>query len=219
MAEPVEPRDVELVRRLAAGDEDAFLEFYRRYQGGLYRYAMYMSGSPEAAADVVQETFFTLIRNTNKFDEERGSPAAFLYGIARNHLRKLREKEGKYVPLADEFGNGFSARWKGEPSHTNGNGHAASGLVRSASALESLEHDEITGLLREAILTLPDHYREPLTLCDLEGKSYTEAAGLLQCPVGTVRSRLNRARSILLDKLRPARMKSRAVGTRSGDKT
>ena len=218
MAEPVEPRDVELIRRLAAGDEDAFLEFYRRYQGGLYRYAMYMSGTPEAAADIVQETFFTLIRHTNKFDEERGTPAAFLYGIARNHLRKLHEKEGRYVPLPGEFGNGFSARWKDESSHTNGNGYAASGPVRSESVLESMEREEIAGLLREAVLTLPDHYREPLTLCDLEGKSYTEAASLLQCPVGTVRSRLNRARSILLDKLRPVRMRSRAIGTRSGEK-
>jgi RNA polymerase sigma-70 factor (ECF subfamily) len=218
MAEPVEPRDVELIRRLAAGDEEAFLEFYRRYQGGLYRYAMHMSGSPEAAADVVQETFFTLIRHTNKFDEERGTPAAFLYGIARNHLRKLREREGRYVPLPDEFGNGLSAGWKAEPRGTNGNGHGPSSAVRSESVLESLEREETSGLLREAVLTLPQHYREPLTLCDLEGKSYTEAAALLQCPVGTVRSRLNRARSMLLDKLRPARMGSRAVETRPGER-
>ena len=69
MAEPVETRDVELLRRLAAGDDDAFLEFYRRHQGGLYRYAMHMSGSPQSAADVVQETFLTLIRHTGKYDE------------------------------------------------------------------------------------------------------------------------------------------------------
>lgn len=218
MAEPVEPRDVELIRRLAAGDEKAFLEFYRRYQGGLYRYAMHMSGSPEAAADVVQETFLTLIRHTNKFDEERGTPAAFLYGIARNRLRKLREKEGRYVPLPDDFGNGLSVERRADQVHTNGNGHAPQNHVRSESVLENLERAEITGLLREAILTLPDHYREPFTLCDLEGKSYSETAALLQCPVGTVRSRLNRARSILLDKLRPARIGSKSVGARSGDK-
>jgi RNA polymerase sigma factor (sigma-70 family) len=74
-------------------------------------------------------------------------------------------------------------------------------------------------LLREAILTLPDHYREPVTLCDLEGKSYSEAAALLECPVGTVRSRLNRARSILLDKLRPARMGAKIHEIRPGGKT
>ena len=50
----------DLMRRLSAGDEDAFSEFYRRHQGGLYRYAMHMTGRPEGAADVVQETFLTL---------------------------------------------------------------------------------------------------------------------------------------------------------------
>jgi RNA polymerase sigma-70 factor (ECF subfamily) len=89
---------------------------------------------------------------------------------------------------------------------------------QSGTILEGLERAQIAELLREAILTLPDHYREPVTLCDLEGKSYGEAAALLECPVGTVRSRLNRARSILLDKLRPARMGTRALGARPGGK-
>jgi len=75
MADLAESRDIDLMRRLSAGDEDAFLEFYRRHQGGLYRYAVHMSGRPEAAADVVQETFLTLIRNARKFDEEKGAPA------------------------------------------------------------------------------------------------------------------------------------------------
>ena len=99
MAESVETRDVELLRRLSAGDEDAFLEFYRRHQGGLYRFAVHMSGNPQSAADVVQETFLTLIRYARNYDQKRGAPAAFLFGIARNHLRKLQEKEGRYAPL------------------------------------------------------------------------------------------------------------------------
>src|SRR5580658_8479524 len=122
MAEPVETRDVELLRRLATGDEDAFLEFYRRHQGGLYRYAMHMSGSPQTAADVVQETFLTLIRHAGKYDEEKGAPAAFLFGIARNHLRKLHEKESRYVSLSEDAGNGHRAEWNGEVGHSNGNG-------------------------------------------------------------------------------------------------
>jgi RNA polymerase sigma-70 factor, ECF subfamily len=219
MAEPVETRDVELLRRLAAGDDDAFLEFYRRHQGGLYRYAMHMSGSPQSAADVVQETFLTLIRHTSKYDEEKGTPAAFLFGIARNHLRKLHEKEGRYVPLSDELGKGFSADGSGESGHFNGNGHSPASAGHADMIVEGLERAQISELLREAILTLPDHYREPVTLCDLEGKSYGEAAALLECPVGTVRSRLNRARSILLDKLRPARIGARANWARPGEKT
>jgi RNA polymerase sigma-70 factor (ECF subfamily) len=219
MAESVETRDVELLRRLAGGDEDAFLEFYRRHQGGLYRYAVHMSGSPQSAADVVQETFLTLMRHTGKYDEEKGTPAAFLFGIARNHLRKLREKEGRYVPLSDELGKGLSTGGNGDGGHSNGNGHVAAMTSRPEMILEGLERAQIAEMLRDAILTLPDHYREPVTLCDLEGKSYTEAAALLDCPVGTVRSRLNRARSILLDKLRPARIGAGANWARPGGKS
>src|SRR5580704_3899754 len=102
MTDLAEPRDIELMRRLRAGDESAFLEFYRRHQGGLYRYAFHMVGRADAAGDVVQETFLTLIRYAGKFDEEKGAPAAFVYGIARNHIRKLQEKEGRYVPLLDD---------------------------------------------------------------------------------------------------------------------
>ena len=111
MAEPVETRDVELLRRLAAGDEDAFLEFYRRHQGGLYRYAVYMSGSPQSAADIVQDTFLTLIRHTAKYDVERGTPAAFLFGIARNHLRKLHEKRRPVRAFNRGVRQGASGRW------------------------------------------------------------------------------------------------------------
>jgi RNA polymerase sigma-70 factor (ECF subfamily) len=218
MAEPVEIRDVELIGRLAAGDDGAFLEFYRRHQGGLYRYAMHMSGSPQWAADVVQETFLTLIRHSSRYDEEKGTPAAFLFGIARNHLRKLHEKEGRYVPLSDELGKGLSIGGNSDPAHANGNGHSPVMPGNAEMILEDLERAQIAELWREAILTLPDHYREPLTLCDLEGKSYSEAATILECPIGTVRSRLNRARSMLLDKLRPARMKSRANWARTGGK-
>src|SRR6266849_655891 len=77
MADTPEPRDVELMRRLSSGDETAFLEFYRRHQGGLYRFAVHICGRPEFAADVVQETFLTLIRHCGKFDQEKGTGGAF----------------------------------------------------------------------------------------------------------------------------------------------
>ncbi len=218
MVEIAEPRDIELMRRLSAGDEDAFLEFYRRHQGGLFRFALHMSGRPESAADVVQETFLTLIRHSAKFDQEKGSPGAFLYGIARNHLRKLHERESRYVQLLEEGESSRSSDWKAVPGHANGNGHSPVNLPKAETVLEGLERTEIEDLLRDAVLTLPEHYREPVTLCDLEGKSYNEAAALLECPVGTVRSRLNRARSILLEKLRPARIGSKARGAGLGGK-
>jgi RNA polymerase sigma-70 factor (ECF subfamily) len=218
MADIAEPRDVELMRRLSDGDEDAFLEFYRRHQGGLYRFAMHMSGRPEAAADIVQETFLTLIRHAGKFDEEKGAPAAFLYGIARNHVRKLQEKEARFVPLLDNVGNGASSDGTAGRGPFNGNGHIFAQATKGETTLEGLERAEIVELLRDAVLTLPLHYRAPVTLCDLEGKSYSQAASILACPVGTVRSRLNRARSILLEKLRPARVGTKALWAPSGGK-
>lgn len=218
MAEPLETRDVELLGRLHAGDEDAFLEFYRRHQGGLFRYAMHMSGSPQAAADVVQETFLSLIRHAGKYDQEKGNPAAFLFGIARNHLRKLYVKESRYISLSDELSSGLAADGSIHSGNNSGNGHPPAITGQPESIQEGLEREEIGELLRDAILTLPDHYREPVTLCDLEGKSYGEAAALLKCPVGTVRSRLNRARSMLLDKLQPAKIGARAQWVRPGGK-
>jgi RNA polymerase sigma-70 factor (ECF subfamily) len=216
MLEANEPRDLELMRRLSAGDEDAFLEFYRRHQGGLFRYALHMTGRPEAADDVVQETFFTLIRQAGKYDEGRGAPAAFLYGVARNHVRKLQEKERRYLALPGEEGDEFVL--ERNAAHSNGNGRYAAAPSATESVLQGLEKEETILMLRDAILTLPLHYREPVTLCDLQGKSYEDAAALLACPVGTVRSRLNRARAILLEKLRPHRTGPRAVRAQLGGK-
>ena len=218
MLEANEPRDLELMRRLSAGDEDAFLEFYRRHQGGVFRYALHMTGRPEAADDVVQETFLTLIRQAGKYDEARGAPAAFLYGVARNHVRKLQGKERRYVALPGEEGGEFMLESNEARGQSNGNGRHAAAPSGTGSVLQGLEKEETILMLRDAVLTLPLHYREPVTLCDLQGKSYEDAAALLACPVGTVRSRLNRARSILLEKLRPRRTGTGALRAQLGDK-
>jgi RNA polymerase sigma-70 factor, ECF subfamily len=218
MLEANAPRDLELMRRLSAGDEAAFLEFYGRHQGGVYRYALHMTGRPEAADDVVQETFMTLIRHAGKYDEGRGAPAAFLYGVARNHVRKLQERERRYVALSGEEGGEFVLESDAARGRTNGNGRYAGVPSGTGSVLQGLEKEETILMLRDAVLTLPLHYREPVTLCDLQGKSYEDAAALLACPVGTVRSRLNRARSILLEKLRPRRTGTGAMRAQLGDK-
>src|SRR5712675_1530214 len=145
MPDSIEPRDIELMRRLSSGDEGAFLEFYRRHQGGVYRYALHMTGRPEAAADVVQETFLTLIRQAGKFDEEKGAPGAFLYGIARNHVRKLQEKESRYVALGEEMEDGGY----GTGGNHNGNGHHSAKPLHTESALEGLERSEAIQMLRD----------------------------------------------------------------------
>lgn len=213
MAEAPEPRDTELLRWLAAGDEKSFVLFYRRHQASLYRFALHMTGSSDTAADVVQETFLALIRGTAKFDPERGQPAAFLYGIARNQVRRLQEKELRFVPLADSEIEIRASSSNGNGSH-NGD-HSANPHAGSDSGIERLSQDEIVQQLRGAIRRLPEHYREVVTLCDLGGKSYEQAAALLGCPIGTVRSRLNRARDLLMEKMRT---KGVAAKTDSGTK-
>jgi len=208
MAEATELRDIELLRRAAAGDEGAFATFYARHNGPIFRFALHMTGSPDSAADVVQETFMLLIREPQAFDPSRGEPVAFLFGVARNHVRRLLSHDSRFVALP-----------QAGPVLANPNGHTNIDYENPSAFLdawESLSQQESIWRLRQAVLSLPTHYREVVTLCDLEGKSYSEASEVLDCPVGTIRSRLNRARDLLLEKLRPAgaaRASLRATGS------
>ncbi|HEY0006783.1 MAG TPA: sigma-70 family RNA polymerase sigma factor [Pyrinomonadaceae bacterium] len=182
------PSDEELLRLMLAGDESAFVLIYRRWQGGVYRFALQMSGSESAAEDVTQEVFMVLMREANRYDPERGSLAAYLYGIARNYVLRHLHKERNAVQLADEEED-----------------ESASILQRLVSAddpLGDLTRSETIESVRIAILGLPAHYREVVVLCELHEMSYAEAAETLGCAVGTIRSRLHRARSLLFDKLR-----------------
>ena len=216
MAEALEPRDSELLRWLAAGDENSFVLLYRRHQGALYRFALHMTGSPEIAADVVQDTFLAVIRGTAKFDPERGSPSGFLFGIARNQVHRVFEKESRFVPLIESE---FETHERNSNGTSNGNGNGignrlayVNGEVCDGS--DGITQEELVKRLRAAISHLPAHYREVVTLCDLEGKSYEQAATLLSCPIGTVRSRLNRARDLLAEKMKLINAQQSFSGTK-----
>jgi RNA polymerase sigma-70 factor, ECF subfamily len=180
-----------LLRRMQAGDEHAFTELYRRKHPAIYRFALHMSGNQAMAEDVTQEVFMALIREPGRFDATRGSLSAFLFGIARNHLRKRWEQERRLIPIAGEADE--------LDDLAQGNGHLRKSRFAFADEFESRD---TVGLVRRAISTLPASYREVVVLCELEEMSYEEAARALGCPVGTVRSRLHRARAILIDKLR-----------------
>jgi RNA polymerase sigma-70 factor, ECF subfamily len=195
MPERDEPRDDHLLRRMATGDEEAFRLFYARHQGSIYRFALHMTGRREAAEEVVQEAFMTLIQKAGKFEAARGEPQAFLYGIARIHVRRLLERERRYEPLTEE------ANLEGQA--IGGNGHSAHHAQREA-VLGELTRGETVEQLRHAVTMLPAHYREVVTLCDLQGRDYAGAAKVLDCPIGTVRSRLARGREMLAARLRAA---------------
>lgn len=201
MKSVTELSDDGLLGRMIAGDEDAFALLYRRRHPAIYRFALHMSGNPAVAEDVTQEVFMALIRDARRFDPAKGSVSGFLFGIARNHLRKRWERDKRLVPLLEE-GNEFA-----KPG-ANGSGNGI--RLMSASVHEDLAAFETVGRVRQAIATLPANYREVVILCDLEEMSYEEAALALACPVGTVRSRLHRAREILIEKLRDAKSARRA---------
>jgi RNA polymerase sigma-70 factor, ECF subfamily len=210
-----------LLRRMIAGDEDAFTLLYHRKHPAIYRFALHMSGNCSVAEDVTQEVFMTLIRDAKRFDPARGTLGGFLFGIARNHLRRRWELDRNSVPLpetADELDAMLSRHSSGRsngshhPSangNSNGDGHGF-GVSPFPIHRDEFVSQENVRRVRHAIATLPENYREVVVLCELDEMSYEDAAAALDCPVGTVRSRLHRARALLLEKLREAQPVRRA---------
>ncbi len=183
------PSDDELLRRIIAGEEDAFVALYRRRSGGIYRFALHMCGSEAIAEDVTQEVFMALMRDIKKFDSSRGSLAAYLYGIARHHVLRQLARDRAFVPMMN-----------GDETETS----ACELLAAPDDPLGDLTRRETVGRVREAVLALPAHYREVVVLCELHEMSYVDAATALGCAVGTVRSRLHRGRAMLIERLRAA---------------
>jgi len=188
MTAPTTPSDLDLLRLMMAGDETAFTALFRRRQGSVYRFALQMSGSPAIAEDVTQEVFLVLMREGHRYDPERASLAAYLYGIARNHVLRRLDEDRPFVPL---------------PESAEDQGAAVPAvLITESDPLDRMARDQMIDALRVSILALPAHYREVVVLCDLHEMSYVEAANVIGCAVGTIRSRLHRARGLLIEKLR-----------------
>jgi RNA polymerase sigma-70 factor (ECF subfamily) len=176
---PIQPQDGrDLVERFRSGDRDAFTALYRAHQAAVFRFAFHMTSDRAKASEITQDVFVWLIHHAGEFDPARGELGAFLVGVTRKFLQRKRSDERRFVPFEE------MAEKAAQPDP---------GASRRES--QSIE-------LRKAIQALPVGYRETVVLCDLEGKSYEEAAGLLECAIGTVRSRLHRARALLARKLR-----------------
>jgi len=167
-----------LLARALHGDEDAFTALYRRRQGAVYRFALHMTHSVAVAEDVTQEVFMALIERGRRFDPSRGTLLSFLYGIARNHVLRRIEKDWWTTPV-----------------------EAVDDHPGADDLLDHLTRQETVERVRQAVVSLPPLYRAAVVLCDLEHATYEEAAAALECPVGTVRSRLNRGRAMLAQKL------------------
>jgi RNA polymerase sigma-70 factor, ECF subfamily len=174
--------DGDLLKRFRAGDREAFTLLYRAHQNSVFRFAMFMTGDHSKAADVTQDVFVWLIHHAGNFDPVRGELGAFLAGVARKFLQKRRGDELRWVQL-DESTRAADRGGRTDYPERKDDGAADADL------------------LRIAILALPEKYREVVVRCDLEEKSYEEAAIVIGCAVGTVRSRLHRARGLLARKL------------------
>jgi len=172
------PTDGDLIRLMAAGSEDAFVRVYERWSPAVFRFALHMTGDRHMAEEVAQETFVTLIRRPLMFDETRGTLIGWLLGIARNKTRRAL---------------GASTAEDELDESTDVAGHS--------DVLADLSRRETIEAVRQAVGSLPAAYREVVVLCDLQEMDYRDAATALDCPVGTVRSRLHRARTILISKL------------------
>jgi RNA polymerase sigma-70 factor (ECF subfamily) len=169
--------DRDLLERFRHGDHDAFTALYRTHSPAVFRFAFHLTGDRARATEVTQDVFVWLIRHPSGFNPDRGKLAHFLAGVVRQIVRQRERAERRWLPFTE----------------------ASPHPVDSWDPARTVD----AGALRRAVALLPLRYREPVVLCDLEGRSYEEAAALLQCAVGTIRSRLHRAHELLARKFQP----------------
>ncbi len=187
--------DNELLQQMMAGDEGAFSVLYRRWQSGIYRFALRMCGSEALAEDVTQEVFMILMREGGRYDAAKGSLSAYLYGIARFQVLRKMQRERTMVSMDDDDTEVTEEM-----------------MATSFDPLLDLARAETVQSVRAAIEVLPTHYREVVVLCELHELSYADAAQVLGCAIGTVRSRLHRARGLLVEKLRSVAARELRIG-------
>ena len=183
-----EPTDAELLAAHCAGDPDAFTEIVRRHRDRLWAVALRTTGNPEEASDALQDALISAYRRADSF---RGDSAVttWLHRIVVNaSLDRLRRRAVRtWVPLPEE-----------------GAGEGSAKLVddhRLADPRAAAETSETVREVRAALDTLPPDQRAAIVLVDLEGWSVEEAARMLDCPTGTVKSRCFRGRARLAERL------------------
>jgi RNA polymerase sigma-70 factor (ECF subfamily) len=201
MSAPTQPTDEQLIAKLRAGDQAALSGLYERHRRSLFRFAMNMTAGNAAISDeVVQDSFLALIQNPAGYDPARRGLRVYLLGIAQKQLLKRFSQNRRIAQLA-------AGDSECDPVWTQ----------PQEDPLHALEREERTALLRLAVDALPPVYREIVALCQWEEMSYEEASEVLDVSIGTVRSRLHRARALLLEKLsrtRPVKSSLQEVGRR-----
>lgn len=168
--------DAELVERIRRGDQAAFEQLFQAHKAAIYRYALHMRPRDAAAAeDIVQEVFLAFLRQAEQFNPARGSALAYMLGIARRQVFRQVDRSRTDEPI-DE---------------------AIAGAASGPDPLEGLTRAETTRRVRQAVAALPPVFREAIVLCEMNELDYAAAAVVIGRPIGTVRSRLHRARTML----------------------
>ncbi len=182
--------DQKLVGRAQRGDKAAFELLVRKYQHKVAKLVSRYVRDRGEIEDVTQETFIKAYRAINGF---RGDSAFYtwLYRIAVNTAKNYLESQGRRPPGTDLELEGAELLAQGEP------------LRDVATPERHLLTDEIAATVRRAINALPPDLRMAITLREIEGLSYEEIAEVMDCPIGTVRSRIFRAREAIDHELRP----------------
>ena len=161
-----------------------FQAAFDQHKDAVYRFAWRMCGSAAAAQDITQDVFVGLLRHPDRFDPARGALRTFLLGIARNLALKHWRAEHRFEPLDDE--------------------------TMVAEPLD-LERGDIGDIVGKAVRALRPLQREVVILVEYEGLTLAEVARAVDEEVGTVKSRLHRARENLRRTLAPLRSRQRAT--------
>ncbi len=182
-----ERSDAEILAEVAAGDIDAYGKIVGRYRGRLYNFVFRFVSDRETAEDIVQETFLRAFRKRKEY-RAIANFSTWLFTIAGNLAKsELRRRK----------------RWRLFSLHRDDDSESGMELPDETYrpdkvAESSLADDQI----HDAIASLPENYRQVILLRDVEGMAYQEIAEIVDCPVGTVKSRVNRARLKLQQKLK-----------------
>ena len=183
--------DESLMLRVGKGDRQAFDEIVRRYGSKMINLAYQITGDRDLAEDIGQETFFRAYRSAPRY-REISKFSTWLYTIAINLCRnELRKRKFRIFSL-----EGMAEREEDEKTRID---VVDDGLKPDAE----LERKELGRMIREAIASLPEKFRTPLVLRDIQGLAYDEIGRILNLPEGTVKSRINRARLRVKDILKP----------------
>ena len=185
--------DLALVERALGDDIAAFETLVSRYQSRIIAYSMRMLRDNEDAEDVAQETFIKAYRSLDSF-RGASSFSTWLYRIATNlcidRARKRKRSPQQAYSLDEPF-----------DKEEDSGGREIADLSEEPS--RGVERDELRRQVRETVALMPEKLRAVLVMCDIQGMAYEEIAQSLECPIGTVKSRLFHARADLARRLRP----------------